>query len=224
MNAAETEVEKSSALGFAGLQSLGSDVMPAIEEARHLSRARAPQPPSTPGQPSVQGKQVVPSASSAGTEQVPVRAGAEPKPTGYGLLGWLAAVAVIWIIASVGNSGPSTSSRSSSSAEQDGPSGLSASVDRQRPSEVRPSLGVDEILSPAEIRYCVAESIRLEGAERVLNEYSAAEIDRYNAMIRDYNGRCGQYQYRRGNLSDAQEAMEPFRADLQLEGALRLKP
>jgi hypothetical protein len=224
MTAAESAEERSSALGFAGLQSLGSDVVPAIEEARRLSRARASQSPSTAGQPSVQGEHVAPSASFAGTEEVPARAGTKPKPTGNGLLGWLAAVAVVWIIASVGNSSPSTPSRSSSSVEEGAPSGISSTVDHQRPSEVRPSVGVDQILSPAEIRYCVAESIRINGAERVLNEYSNSEIDRYNAMIRDYNGRCGQYQYRRGNLSDAQEAMEPFRADLELEGAQRLKP
>ena len=88
--------------------------------------------------------------------------------------------------------------------------------------ETVPPIGVGNLLDPAEVRYCVCESIRLEGMERDVDEHSESEVDAYNEAVADYNSRCVSFRYRRGVLERIQEAAEERRFTLELEGAQRL--
>lgn len=88
----------------------------------------------------------------------------------------------------------------------------------RRLSEVKPPEGTNNILTQAQIRYCLAEQIRIDAAETVVSPYSDSNVDRFNAMVGDYNRRCGEYRYRGTTLATARAEVEPSRALLQSEG------
>src|SRR3546814_739566 len=81
------------------------------------------------------------------------------------------------------------------------------------PQESKPPVGQDLVFSTAQIRYCLAEDIRMEGAKAALNNYSDSDVDRFNAMVADYNSRCGRFRYRSGALERARRDVEPYGGD-----------
>lgn len=82
----------------------------------------------------------------------------------------------------------------------------------------QPPAGSNLVLDESQIRYCVAQSIRLEGAQELAAMDTDARIALFNALVGDYNSRCASYRYRRGALEAATAAVEPHRHDLRLEG------
>ena len=93
--------------------------------------------------------------------------------------------------------------------------------EQARPIEDKPPVDSNLVLSFAQIRYCLAEDIRLSGAKAAVNNYIDADVDRFNAMVADYNSRCGSFRYRRGVLESARTDIEPYRSQLQREGRSR---
>ena len=81
-----------------------------------------------------------------------------------------------------------------------------------RPQESMPPVGQDLVFSTAQIRYCLAEDIRMEGAKSALNNYIDSDVDRFNAMVADYNSRCSHFRYRRGMLEGVRSEVDA-RAD-----------
>jgi len=61
----------------------------------------------------------------------------------------------------------------------------------------------------------------MEGAKAAVNNYSDSDVDRFNAMVADYNSRCGSFRYRSGALESARRDVEPYRSQLQAEGRSR---
>ena len=91
-----------------------------------------------------------------------------------------------------------------------------------RPTEDKPSVGRNNVLSTAQIRYCLAQKIRLDAAETLLNSSVAdADVDWYNGYVEDYNNRCGEFRYQPGTLESAQRDVEPYRSQLQADGRSR---
>ncbi|MCY4052800.1 MAG: hypothetical protein OXE98_02845 [Hyphomicrobiales bacterium] len=91
-----------------------------------------------------------------------------------------------------------------------------------RPTEERPPVGKNNLLSMAELHYCLAEEIRLEGARAYLDIYGySGEVGRFIWMVDDYNNRCASFQYRAGDLERAQHAVEVFKSDILTEGRAR---
>ncbi|HQS64729.1 MAG TPA: hypothetical protein PLE48_14775 [Thiobacillus sp.] len=86
------------------------------------------------------------------------------------------------------------------------------------PAEDKPPIGSSLVLSTAQIRYCLGEDIRMEAAKAVVNSYSDGDVDRFNAMVADYNSRCGSFRYRSGALEGARRDIEPYRSQFQSEG------
>jgi hypothetical protein len=84
-----------------------------------------------------------------------------------------------------------------------------------------PPVGEGQLLSTAQISYCLAEEIRILAADPVVNDHSQRQVDRFNAMVNDYNGRCGRYRYRRDTLDRARYAVERVRSTLEAEGRAR---
>lgn len=82
-----------------------------------------------------------------------------------------------------------------------------------------PPVGSGNVFSVAEIRYCLALKQRVEGAKPVVdNAYSQGQVDRFNAMVDDYNGRCHDFRYYRGALEQAQHDVAPYAKQYQAEG------
>jgi len=89
------------------------------------------------------------------------------------------------------------------------------------PNEDKPPVGRDLVLSMAQIRYCVAEVVRMDGAKSAMNNHVDSDVDRFNAMVADYNSRCGSFRYRSGALESARRDVEPYRSQFQSEGRNR---
>jgi len=90
-----------------------------------------------------------------------------------------------------------------------------------RPVEDRPPIGRNIVLSTAQIRYCLAEKIRLEAAESVINKRVHSDVVSFNSYIEDYNSRCAEFRYREGTLESARRDIEPHRSELGNEGRSR---
>ena len=93
---------------------------------------------------------------------------------------------------------------------------------RTESSEQRPAIGDGLVLSAAEIRYCLAEDIRVNGMKKAVNQYSASSVDAFNRAVSDYNSRCSHFRYRSGALEAARREVESRRAALELDGMQRI--
>lgn len=221
MTAEEENNKKNEGKGFAGLSSLVSDVdtappppAPKTESAgsttstgRPASQAAQPQP-QQPTQRQTYQEPPQPSSGSSG---------------GKWILGIAAVVGLLWLIGQSNKNTPSPAPAYSPPAQSAAPS-YSPPAQPQGPSvpqESKPPVGQDLVLSTAQIRYCLAEDIRMEGARAALNNYSDSDVDRFNAMVADYNSRCGSFRYRSGALESARRDVEPYRGQLQAEGRSR---
>jgi len=90
-----------------------------------------------------------------------------------------------------------------------------------RPTEEKPPVGTDLTLGAAQIRYCLAESIRLDSAEGAISKVVQRDVDRFNSMVSDFNNRCAKYKYYRSVMDSAKAEIEPYRAAIQAEGRMR---
>lgn len=78
-----------------------------------------------------------------------------------------------------------------------------------------PPVGNGYALDDSQIRFCVAQKIRIavwEGATQTTNN---ADIDRFNARVDDYNARCGHFKYRRGALERVTAEVEGERSRIE---------
>lgn len=73
------------------------------------------------------------------------------------------------------------------------------------------------VLSIPEIRWCKRRQIDLEAIEGILNEERQKEVNAYNGIIEDYNSRCGNFRYRRGNVEQVDLEFAPERARMKKE-------
>ena len=230
--AGEEEPKKGEGKGFAGLSSLVSDVdttsppAPKREPAAaapSAERSAAPQP-----QPSQPQRYQEPSQPSSGSS------------AGKWLLGIVAVLGVmLWLGGQFDKTttspAPAYSPPAQSAAPSYSPPAQSAAPSYSppappaapsRPQESQPPVGQNVVLSTAQIRYCLAEDIRLDGAKSAVNNYIDSDVDRFNAMVADYNSRCSSFKYQtnnrgRNDLNSAQRDIEPFRSQLQSEGRSR---
>lgn len=86
------------------------------------------------------------------------------------------------------------------------------------PTESKPPVGQNLVLSGEQIRYCLAEDIRLNSARTIVNNHSDSDVNRFNAMVTDYNSRCGSFRYHTGALESARRDIERYRSQFQAEG------
>ncbi len=76
----------------------------------------------------------------------------------------------------------------------------------------QPPVGQNKVLSVAQIRWCLREEIRIEVLRPLPTTNS--QIDQFNAVVADYNNRCGNYRYRGGTLTRARREVERVRAQI----------
>ncbi|WP_204275105.1 peptidoglycan-binding domain-containing protein, partial [Stenotrophomonas maltophilia] len=226
--AGEENDKKEEGKGFAGLSSLVSDVdttpPPAAKKEPAAAAPSATHPAPQPAQPQPQPQ---PQPSQRQTYQEP------PQPSsgssgGKWVLGIAAVIGVFWLIGQADK--PTTSSAPSySPPTQSAAPSYTPPPQPQAPSqpvETKPPVGQDLVLSREQIRYCLAEDIRLDATKSAVNNYVDADVDRFNAMVADYNSRCSSFRYHtnnrgRNDLNSAQRDIEPYRSQLQSEGRSR---
>jgi Putative peptidoglycan binding domain len=199
--------------GFAGLLSMVSDVETTVARA-------AKEKPGVSQETRSRGK---PSETRATQEQAP--ASPEPdhppaqRPGRSSLGAWLLVLApivgLIWFSWESENTAPRPASQ-----QARGPESLQRQT-QNRPTESKPPVGTSNALSAAQIRYCLAEDIRLEAARPFVDSYTNSDVDRFDAMVSDYNSRCGEFRYRSSALASARSDVESYRSLLQTEGRNR---
>lgn len=218
----EGNTKRGDGKGFAGLASLVSDVdttSPALTPKTEPSSAAssAERLASQPDQPQPQPQTIYQDQSS---NKEPAKPSSGWVSSDKWLLGLLALLAVSWLIAQ------SDKPTSTSPAPAYSPPVQSAAPSRSpqtpsRPTETEPPVGQALVLSRDQIRYCLAEDIRLDGARSALNNYSDYDVDRFNMMVADFNSRCGNFRYRTGALEGARREIEPYQSLLLSEGRSR---
>jgi peptidoglycan hydrolase-like protein with peptidoglycan-binding domain len=243
MAAADEQKEDKSGKGFAGLSAMVSDVDATV--TRVEKSGPEPSPGTTTGTRTKPTPQAQPAKEP---ESIPQRyhqtrkAPSGGSSAGKWLLGIGAVIGLIWLLSESGNKGsPPAPTYSSSNQPSVGTTpaptyrpynGPVVPLDEvapgpaqpqapSRPSEEEPPVGTNHVLGPSQIRYCLAEDIRLEAAKGALNNYVESDVDRFNAMVAGYNNRCGQFRYRRGSLESAKAEIEGVRTLIQSEGRSR---
>ena len=223
--------------GFAGLTSLLSDVDTSASTRQTPESGGAAPPPASPPAPPAAAKSQSATPASPSTGQRPNITYQSPPQTGEGVSGgkWIlglgVAALVIWGLSQLGNKGTPTSSGSYSA-----PATTASPTNSSQPSytfsplsptptpklvEEMPGAGSGNVLGASQIRYCLAEDIRLTAAKQVVNEYNSNDVDRFNAMVADYNSRCSNFRYRRGALESARSEVEKYRTNLLAQGTAR---
>lgn len=223
----DNQDSKDGTKGFAGLSSLVSDVDATVSEPSRNAEA----PPHAAGRDATHTTE--PQTSSPSSELGPAYQ-PPPQPSGGGSTGkWITGIAVvvglIWFASLSDKRTPSTSPTYTPTPEsQSAPSTTPAwqpptpAVQRSnRPTEEPPPVGNGLSLSMPQLRYCTAENIRLDAAKVVISSYSDTDIDRFNALVADYNSRCGQFRYKRGSLENARSEVEQHRSEIEAEGRAR---
>ena len=98
--------------------------------------------------------------------------------------------------------------------QHSGEGGQSASLAQ----EVVPPKGQDLVLAPAQVRYCMAQGIRLGSAAEQAVGLSAAASARLRMVFNDFDQRCADYKFESGSLLAAQQGVEADRTILEQEG------
>jgi hypothetical protein len=142
---------------------------------------------------------------------------------GKWVLGIAAMIGVLWLVEQSGKNPTAHEPAYSPPAYATAPSYSPPVAPKapSRPQELMPPVGQDLIFSTDQIRYCLAEDIRMESAKATLNNYNDSHVNRFNAMVADYNSRCGSFRYRTGALESARQDIEPYRSQFQFEGGRR---
>lgn len=226
MASEEQNNKKNEGKGFAGLSTLVSDVdttppPPAPKTESVGSTTSTGRPASQAAQPQSQ------QPTQRQTYQEPPQS-SSGSSGGKWLVGIVVVVGLLWLIGQSDKNTPSPAPAYSPPAQSAAPS-YSPPAQPQEPSapqESKPPVGQDLVFSTAQIRYCLAEDIRMDAAKAVLNNYSDSDVDRFNAMVADYNSRCSSFKYQtnnrgRNDLNSAQRDIEPYRSQLQAEGRSR---
>lgn len=84
--------------------------------------------------------------------------------------------------------------------------------------EEPPPLGRGLLLKPPQIRYCIAQGIRLGSAAEHAEGLSVDDAAQLQSMFDDYEGRCAEYRFQAGAFDAARRDVETRRAVLEHEG------
>ena len=88
-------------------------------------------------------------------------------------------------------------------------------------SEMLPPVGTDNVLTRQQIRYCLAESVRLDGGKAYLEKKTRLDPKRFNAEVQDYNNRCSSFRYPTRIFDDVKASVESEREQLMRDGEQR---
>jgi hypothetical protein len=87
--------------------------------------------------------------------------------------------------------------------------------------EAIPPVGTDLVLGTAQLRYCLSEDVRLDAAKGAA--LTDGDIDRFNAMVVDYNSRCASFKYRPSVFNAIKAQVEAKKSSLEADGAARFR-
>ena len=89
---------------------------------------------------------------------------------------------------------------------------------------VRPVSGTERPFNQAEIRWCLAERIRLEAAGANIDRTKGDAVDAFNRAARGYNASCGYYTYRHEDRVAAERDVNAWENEIRTEGRGFFRP
>jgi hypothetical protein len=208
----DSELNKKMGKGFAGLDFMVSDVSSDVEKSAKSLPTNTPlslfddsSPPAPPTPP-----QLPSNAADGGNSLSPNQGKTSASGIGWGIAGIV--LLVIWVVNSE-NKTPATAPYTPAPSYS---APAPAVVPAVAPTPVsaadieKPPVGRNQVLSVPQIRYCTKENIRINAFELVVNKAYAREVDRFNGIVNDYNLRCGEYRYRKGDVERVQREINPM--------------
>ncbi|MGB0865525.1 MAG: peptidoglycan-binding domain-containing protein [Granulosicoccaceae bacterium] len=90
--------------------------------------------------------------------------------------------------------------------------------------EAQPPVGRGLVLNPAQIRYCIAQGIRLSTASEQGTALSREAENKLADLYEDYDSRCAEYRFQAGAFDQARRDVENRRLILEREGLALLSP
>jgi TonB family protein len=100
------------------------------------------------------------------------------------------------------------------------PGALSTPVQRDDPTvfaEELPPVGRGNLYTAPQIRYCLAESIRIEAVRRALDRREPESVEEFNARVADFNSRCASYRFYESEMFFVKREVQDHRTRLQAE-------
>jgi TonB family protein len=94
---------------------------------------------------------------------------------------------------------------------------LGAAPDAEKFEEEPPPIDRGQLLTEAQLRYCLAESVRIDAVRSVLDKSEPGSVEEFNQRIADFNGRCGSYRYAPDAMFYAQRDVDDLRPQLEAE-------
>ncbi len=89
---------------------------------------------------------------------------------------------------------------------------------------VRPAPGTERPFNQAEIRWCLAERIRLEAAGANIDRTKGDAVDAFNRAARGYNASCGHYTFRHEDRVAAERDVNSWENEIRAEGRGFFRP
>ena len=89
--------------------------------------------------------------------------------------------------------------------------------------ELVPPVGTEVALTTEQIRYCLAEGIRLDAMHGQIKQPSHGIVVRFNALVDDYNSRCSSFRYQGDTLDREKAEVELRRSALLKAGQERAR-
>jgi len=220
--------------GFKGVAMLLGESAPAIPlEEQATNRPPAATPPTSPGRSSSSAGVRATDRSTARAAESRTRAAAGRSPRSRTRfwknaigLALVAAVAVVAYLGSTRENLPATSKdpwRWLSEGDPTPGSPPAASLPRAQPKYLKPGAGNSLPLTVAEIRYCLAEDIRLEAGRTLASTLTSDQIMVFNSFVDDFNRTCSQFRYRASDMALARADVERERVTLTAEGRSRFR-
>ena len=195
------------AKGFAGLDELVSDLDTPSPTSTSSHQSEAPDESSRTQQNSS-------SRATPPTHEIHRTGptGDEPIPSFVKwLVGGAIAFVVILIASNNDTKGVSNPSLMNSSATPPAPTSIAtppsesqSAVSMALLEESVPPEGTGLKLNTLQIRYCLAEKIRIGAVETI----GSRDVERFNSKVAHYNARCANFKYRRGSLESIRSEVE----------------
>ncbi len=92
--------------------------------------------------------------------------------------------------------------------------GSSSNNWRQKVSIEKPPVGNNLLLNARQIRYCLADKIRIESIRSIITGASESTVNKFNFLVDDHNSRCSQFRYRNKELEHARQEIEQYRSQI----------
>ena len=81
--------------------------------------------------------------------------------------------------------------------------------------EALPPVGKGNMFSDEQLRYCLAQLVRVDAVRPLLDRYEREEVEHFNALVADFNARCASYRYKGNALDEAKAWLEESRAKIE---------